>query len=79
MSFLMVLSTSESEITKPSEFAIAFLARAEKSGVSRPFVDSVSKPSKDSFFIKSDDRGSVNGVLKKDETIFVLAKMGSSA
>ena len=74
----MFISISESAMTKPSEFAIAFFARAEKSGVPRPFVNAVSIPSKDIFLIKSDERGFENGVLKKEETILVLAKMGSS-
>lgn len=74
----MFLSISESAMTRPSEFAIAFFARAEKSGVSKPFVNAVSIPSKDSFWIKSVERDSENGVSKKEETILVLAKMGSS-
>ena len=74
----MFLSISESAMTKPSEFVIAFFASAEKSGVFKPFVNAVSIPSKDSFWIKSEERGSENGVPKKEETILVLAKMGSS-
>ena len=78
ISFLMFLSISESAMIKPSEFEIAFLASAEKSGDSRPFVNAVSIPSKERFLIKSEERGSENGVPKKEETILVLAKMGSS-